>query len=112
MSLEKSKAPGVVPKVVATVVLIACIAVARAESIMSRACVIFCGGSLGEYRGCSSGAERLYLLLWRNIGVVAQGQSVCFAYIRSGIQFPPTPLIVNKTANFTLWFASLPSGEH
>ena len=46
MSLEKAKAPGVLPKVVATVVLIACIAVARAESIMSRACVIFCGGLL------------------------------------------------------------------
>ena len=43
MSLEKAKAPGVLPKVVATVVLIACIAVARAESIMSRACAIFCG---------------------------------------------------------------------
>ena len=28
------------------------------------------------------------------IGVVAQGQSVCFAYRRSGVWFPPTPLIV------------------
>ena len=44
MSLEKAKAPGVLPKVVAMVVLIACIAVARAESSMSRACVIFCVG--------------------------------------------------------------------
>jgi len=47
ISLEKAKqALGVLPKVVATVVLIACIAVARAASIMSRAYVIFCGGLL------------------------------------------------------------------
>ena len=46
MNLEKAKVPGVLLKVVATVVLIACIAVARAESIMSHACAILCKGLL------------------------------------------------------------------
>ena len=46
ISLKKAKARGVLPKVVTTVVHIAYIAVARAVSIMSRACVIFGGGLL------------------------------------------------------------------
>ncbi len=44
MSQAKTRAPSVLPKVVATVVCMACIAVASALSIMSLAWVIFHGG--------------------------------------------------------------------
>jgi hypothetical protein len=44
ISQAKARAPGVLPKVVAMVVCMACIAVASASSIMSLAGVIFCGG--------------------------------------------------------------------
>ncbi len=44
ISQAKARAPGVLPKVVATVVCMACIAVASALSIMSLAWVIFHGG--------------------------------------------------------------------
>ncbi len=40
----KARAPGILPKVVAMVVCIACIAVASSSSIMSLAWVILCGG--------------------------------------------------------------------
>jgi len=46
MSLEETKAPGMLPKVVTKVVLIACIVVVRAKSIMSCDCAILCGGLL------------------------------------------------------------------
>ncbi len=44
LSPAKARAPGVLPKVVAMVVFMACIAVVSASSIMSQAWVIFCGG--------------------------------------------------------------------
>jgi hypothetical protein len=44
ISQAKARAPGVLLKVVAIVVWMACIAVASASSIMSLAGVIFCGG--------------------------------------------------------------------
>ncbi len=44
ISQAKARAPGVLPKVVATLVCMACMAVASASSIMSLAWVIFCGG--------------------------------------------------------------------
>ncbi len=43
MSLAKARAPGALPRVVATVVCMACIAVANASSTMSLAEAIFCG---------------------------------------------------------------------
>ena len=46
MSLLKARAPGVLPSVVTTVVRMACMTVAKASSIMSRACIIFWGGLL------------------------------------------------------------------
>ena len=49
MSLLKARAPGVLPSIFATVVCMACIAVARAWSTMSRAWVIFAGGLLYKY---------------------------------------------------------------
>ncbi len=44
ISQAKARAPGILPKVVATVVRMACITVASALPIMSLAWVTFCGG--------------------------------------------------------------------
>jgi len=44
MSLAKAREPGALPRVVATVVRMACIVVANASSTMSQAEAIFCGG--------------------------------------------------------------------
>ncbi len=65
ISRAKARAPGVLPKVEAMVVYMACIAVASASSIMSLAWVIFCGGLV-----CTSVLSKL-LTVWCILSQIA-----------------------------------------